>query len=325
MQAYTKSGVQNYKSWGPVHGRVWRTVVRHGGEESLFDCDAWKEHCRPGDGLSYLMLQVLYKLKTAKVFERTRGKEEKPNTDIVDEDPFAIQTLFWCPESRMLCVAGVSAHVIIYRFSKQEVTTDVLLEVRMQCEFGEVDSPDPGGEQTPTLPTSAASSSPQEAEPPNQLSAGINSSEGPRDNIPCLQVRSSPLKQSPGYQVELVVQLVWVSGEPPQQITSLAVNSSFGLVVFGNSNGLAVVDYVQKTLLLHMGTSELYSPCDPCQRQPRSPRKPRQPSGGELRSTNYTRLIFLLLCASLSIAAKLLPVQRINCICSQYTACLLQP
>ncbi|MEQ2183661.1 hypothetical protein GOODEAATRI_000394 [Goodea atripinnis] len=227
---------------------------------------------------------VLYKLKTAKVFERTRGKEEKPNTDIVDEDPFAIQTLFWCPESRMLCVAGVSAHVIIYRFSKQEVTTDVV-----QCEFGEVDSPDPGGEQTPTLPTSAASSSPQEAEPPNQLSAGINSSEGPRDNIPCLQVRSSPLKQSPGYQVELVVQLVWVSGEPPQQITSLAVNSSFGLVVFGNSNGLAVVDYVQKTLLLHMGTSELYSPSDPCQRQPCSPRKPRQPSGGELRSTNYTR------------------------------------
>ncbi|XP_014860367.1 PREDICTED: syntaxin-binding protein 5-like isoform X8 [Poecilia mexicana] len=231
---------------------------------------------------SALMLQVLYKLKTAKVFERARGKEEKPSTDIVDEDPFAIQTLFWCPESRMLCVAGVSAHVIIYRFSKQEVTTEVvqLLEVRMQCEFSEGDSPDPGGEQTPTLPTPAAPSSPQEAEPLNQLTAGVNSSEGARDNIPCLQVRSSPLKQSPGYQVELVVQLVWVSGEPPQQITSLAVNSSFGLVVFGNSNGLAVVDYVQKTLLLNLGTSELYSPSDPCQRQPRSPRKPRQPSGG---------------------------------------------
>lgn len=53
-------------------------------------------------------------------------------------------------------------------------------------------------------------------------------------------------------------------------------------VVFGNSNGLAVVDYLQKTLLLNMGTSELYSPSDPYQRQPRSPRKTRQPSGGEL-------------------------------------------
>ncbi|XP_042078356.1 syntaxin-binding protein 5 isoform X4 [Haplochromis burtoni] len=229
---------------------------------------------------SALMLQVLYKLKTAKVFERARGKEEKPNTDIVDEDPFAIQTLSWCPESRMLCVAGVSAHVIVYRFSKQEITTEVvqLLEVRMQCEFSEVDSPDPGGEQTPTLPTPGASSSPQESELPTQPSTGSNSSDGPRDNIPCLQVRSSPLKQSPGNQVELVIQLVWVSGEPPQQITSLAINSSYGLVVFGNSNGLAVVDYLQKTLLFNMGTSELYSPSDPYQRQPRSPRKAK-PSG----------------------------------------------
>ncbi|XP_019953705.2 syntaxin-binding protein 5 isoform X5 [Paralichthys olivaceus] len=231
---------------------------------------------------SALMLQVLYKLKTAKVFERARGKEEKSSTDIVEEDPFAIQTLSWCPESRMLCVAGVSAHVIVYRFSKQEVTTEVvqLLEVRMQCEFSEVDSPDPGGEQTPTLPTPGASSSPQETELSTQPSTGSNSSDGPRDNIPCLQVRSSPLKQSPGYQVELVIQLVWVSGEPPQQITSLAINSSYGLVVFGNSNGLAVVDYLQKTLLLNMGTSELYSPSDPYQRQPCSPRKARQPSGG---------------------------------------------
>ncbi|XP_035529343.1 syntaxin-binding protein 5 isoform X5 [Morone saxatilis] len=230
---------------------------------------------------SALMLQVLYKLKTAKVFERARSKEEKPSTEIVEEDPFAIQTLSWCPESRMLCVAGVSAHVIVYRFSKQEITTETvqLLEVRMQCEFSNGDSPDPGGEQTPTLPTPGASSSPQDSEPPTQPSTGSNSCDGPRDNIPCLKVRSSPLKQSPGYQVELVIQLVWVSGEPPQPISSLAINSSYGLVVFGNSNGLAVVDYLQKTLLLNMGTSELYSPSEPYQRQPRSPRKQRQPSG----------------------------------------------
>ncbi|XP_016891032.1 syntaxin-binding protein 5 isoform X4 [Cynoglossus semilaevis] len=238
---------------------------------------------------SALMLQVLYKLKTAKVFERARGKEEKSGADIVEEDPFAIQTLSWCPESRMLCVAGVSAHVIVYRFSKQEVTTEdvQLLEVRMQCDFSDVDSPDPGGDQTPTLPTPGASSSPQESEPPTQTSTGSNPSDGPRDNIPCLQVRSSPLKQSPGYQVELVVQLVWVSGEPPQPITSLAINSSYGLVVFGNSNGLAVVDYLQKTLLLNMGTSELYSPSDPYQRQPHSPRKARQPSGDKPNVTFY--------------------------------------
>lgn len=52
-------------------------------------------------------------------------------------------------------------------------------------------------------------------------------------------------------------------------------------VVFGNSNGLAVVDYVQKTVVLNLGTVELYGSNDPYQRQPRSPRKTRQPSGGE--------------------------------------------
>ncbi|KAF5909646.1 syntaxin-binding protein 5-like isoform X3, partial [Clarias magur] len=232
---------------------------------------------------SALMLQVLYKLKTAKVFEKARNKEEKPSTDIVDEDPFAIQSLCWCPESRMLCVAGVSAHVIVYRFSKQEITTDEvqLLEVRMQSELNDVDSPDGGGDHASAVSTPGASSSPQSSVPQTHLSTSSNNSaDGLRDNVPCLKVRSTPLKQSPGYQVELVIQLVWVSGEPPQQITSLAVNSAYGLVGFGNGNGLVVVDYLQKALLLNVSTAELYGSSDPHQRQPRSPRKARQPSGG---------------------------------------------
>lgn len=116
----------------------------------------------------------------------------------------------------------------------------------MQSETSSVDSPDPG-DQTPPGTTS----SPQEGDAPPPAVCG--SSEGPRDSPPCLQyvasarscrfccfrvcshrsrvsrVRSPPLKQSAGYQVELVIQLVWVSGEPPQQITSLALNSSYGL------------------------------------------------------------------------------------------------
>ncbi|CAL8317095.1 unnamed protein product [Merluccius merluccius] len=229
---------------------------------------------------SAIMLQVLYKLKTAKVFERSRSKEDKGSMEASDEDPYAIQILAWCPESRMLCVSGVSATVLIYRFSKLEVTTEVvqLLEVRMQYDLNDVDSPEVGGggDQTPALATPGAS--PQTSGPPSHPSTSSNNSDG--GNMPCLKVRSAPLKQSPGYQVDLVVQLVWVSGEPPQQITSLALNSSYGLVVFGNSNGLAVVDYIQRSVLLNLGTVELYGSNDPYQRQPRSPRKARQPSGG---------------------------------------------
>lgn len=54
-------------------------------------------------------------------------------------------------------------------------------------------------------------------------------------------------------------------------------------LVFGNSNGLTVVDYIQKTVVLNLGTVELYGSNDPYQRQPRSPRKTRQPSGGKGR------------------------------------------
>uniref|UniRef100_A0A674ALC6 Syntaxin-binding protein 5-like n=1 Tax=Salmo trutta TaxID=8032 RepID=A0A674ALC6_SALTR len=246
---------------------------------------------------SAIMLQVLYKLKTAKVFEKSRNnKEEKQNTEIVDEDPFAIQIMAWCPESRMLCVAGVSANLIIYRFSKQEITTEVVQVGQCVCS-----------------PFLSASPSPQTTGPPTHPSTSSNSSDGVRDNVPCL---NTPLKQSSGYQVELVVQLVWVSGEPPQQITSLALNSSYGLIVFGNSNGLAVVDYLQKTVLLNLGTVELYGSNDPYQRQPRSPRKTRQPSGDSICSLTTIQLLFtvfrycMFVCCvySLSVCAGALPL-----------------
>uniref|UniRef100_A0A8C6V5U0 Syntaxin-binding protein 5-like n=1 Tax=Naja naja TaxID=35670 RepID=A0A8C6V5U0_NAJNA len=231
---------------------------------------------------SAITLQVLYKLKTAKVFEKTRNKEDRPSTDIVDEDPYAIQIISWCPESRMLCIAGVSAHVIVYRFSKQEITTEVIpmLEIRLLYEINYIESPDP--EQMPPLPTPGTGSNPQSIIPQSHPSTSSSSSDGLRDNVPCLKVKNSPLKQSPGYQTELVIQLVWVSGEPPQQITSLAINSAYGLVVFGNCNGIAMVDYIQKTMLLNLGTIELYGSNDPYRREPRSPRKSRQPSGAKM-------------------------------------------
>ncbi|XP_050017546.1 syntaxin-binding protein 5 isoform X6 [Alexandromys fortis] len=231
---------------------------------------------------SAITLQVLYKLKTSKVFEKSRNKDDRPNTDIVDEDPYAIQIISWCPESRMLCIAGVSAHVIVYRFSKQEVVTEVIpmLEVRLLYEINEVETPE--GEQPPPLSTPVGSSNPQSTPPQSHPSTSSSSSDGLRDNVPCLKVKSSPLKQSPGYQTELVIQLVWVGGEPPQQITSLALNSSYGLVVFGNCNGIAMVDYLQKAVLLNLSTIELYGSNDPYRREPRSPRKSRQPSGAGL-------------------------------------------
>uniref|UniRef100_A0AAY4EDC3 Syntaxin-binding protein 5-like n=1 Tax=Denticeps clupeoides TaxID=299321 RepID=A0AAY4EDC3_9TELE len=219
---------------------------------------------------SAIMLQVLYKLKTAKVFEkRSNSKDEKASTEMTDEDPFAIQLISWCPESRVLCVAGVSAHILIYRFSKQEIVTEVL--------------------QVSTTP-----------QPRPSISS--NNSDHNHDSLPCL---NSSLKQSAGYQVELVVQLLWVGGDPPQPISTMSVNSAYGLVTFGNSSGVAVVDYLQKTLLLNVSATELYSPSE--QRQPRSPRKNR----GKILQTHKLCVLsngcVICLCLSLTVLLSVCP------------------
>uniref|UniRef100_A0A8C4VPM6 Syntaxin binding protein 5L n=1 Tax=Gopherus evgoodei TaxID=1825980 RepID=A0A8C4VPM6_9SAUR len=220
-----------------------------------------------------ITLQMLYKLKTSKVFEKQKLGEGKPTAEIVEEDPFAIQMMYWCPESRIFCVAGVSAYVIVYRFSKHEVNTEIVsLEVRLQYDIEDIITPEPeiippfpdGSSQLPSLKSLSGSTNTVACE-------GMM-----KDSIPCLSVKTRPVRMPPGYQPELVIQLVWVDGEPPQQITSLAVNSAYGLVAFGNCNGLAVVDFMQKTVLLSMGTIDLYGSSDPYQRQPRSPRKNKQ-------------------------------------------------
>uniref|UniRef100_A0A8C6IV04 Syntaxin-binding protein 5-like n=1 Tax=Melopsittacus undulatus TaxID=13146 RepID=A0A8C6IV04_MELUD len=222
-------------------------------------------------------LGMLYKLKTSKVFEKQKVGEGKATAEIVEEDPFAVQMMYWCPESRIFCVAGVSAYVVVYRFSKHEVNTEIAsLEVRLQSEVEDIITPEP--EMIPSFPD-ASSQLPSL----KSLSGSTNTvtCEGTmKDSIPCLSVKTRPVRMPPGYQADLVIQLVWVDGEPPQQITSLAVNSAYGLVAFGNCNGLAVVDFMQKTVLLSMGTLDLYGSSDPYQRQPRSPRKNRQFAAG---------------------------------------------
>uniref|UniRef100_A0A8U8C9F3 Syntaxin binding protein 5L n=1 Tax=Geospiza parvula TaxID=87175 RepID=A0A8U8C9F3_GEOPR len=237
-------------------------------------------------------LGMLYKLKTSKVFEKQKVGEGKATAEIVEEDPFAVQMMYWCPESRIFCVAGVSAYVIVYRFSKHEVNTEIAsLEVRLQCEVEDIITPEP--ETNPPFPDASS-----QLPPVKSLSGSTNTVAGEgtmKDSIPCLSVKARPVRMPPGYQADLVIQLVWVDGEPPQQITSLAVNSAYGLVAFGNCNGLAVVDFMQKTVLLSMGTLDLYGSSDPYQRQPRSPRKSRQFAAEDGMLCSLASFSFLLI------------------------------
>ncbi|KAM4794652.1 syntaxin-binding protein 5-like isoform 3-T3 [Rhinophrynus dorsalis] len=289
---HKKQGYSN-KEW-PITGGTWNLgtqtypeiIVTGHADGSVKFWDA-----------SAITLQMLYKLKTSKVFEKQKPGEGKQTAEIVEEDPFAIQMISWCPESRIFCVAGISAYVIVYKFSKHEVVTEITsLDVRLQYEVEDIITPEPDTISPFPEPTSQ----PLTLKSRN-LSGSANTvtCEGPlKDSIPCLSVKGRPVRMPPGYQADLVIQLVWVDGEPPQQITSLAVSSAYGLVAFGNCNGLAVVDYIQKTVLLSMGTIDLYGSSDPYQRQPRSPRKSKQFTAGLTELTDSPVSLELERCKS---------------------------
>ncbi|XP_035995448.1 syntaxin-binding protein 5-like isoform X6 [Fundulus heteroclitus] len=257
------------KEW-PIAGGTW-TLGSHTYPEIIITGHA--------DGsikfwdASAFTLQMLYKLKTSKVFEKPKLGEGR-GADLGEEDPFAVQMVSWCPHSRIFCVVGISAHIILYRFSKYDANTQtVSLEVRLQCEPEDIITPSEN-ENNPCF-SEPGSHSPQ---PHHQypVSPGSRTPDGAKDSTPFLKVKDKTVRVPPGYQSDLVIQLLWVDGEPPQQITSLDINSAYGLLAFGNCNGLAVVDYIQKTVILCISTVDLYGATDPYQRLTRSPRRNRQ-------------------------------------------------
>jgi syntaxin-binding protein 5 len=74
-------------------------------------------------------LQVLYKLKTAKIFEKPQSK----SIDGAEDDPFSIQLISLCPESRKLAVAGASSYVILFKFRKLESTSEIPVRILYAC------------------------------------------------------------------------------------------------------------------------------------------------------------------------------------------------
>ncbi|XP_023806744.1 syntaxin-binding protein 5-like isoform X6 [Oryzias latipes] len=261
------------KEW-PVSGGSW-TLGSHTYPEIIITGHA--------DGsvkfwdASAFTLQMLYKLKTSKVFEKPKPGEGRA-AELGEEDPFAVQMVSWCPQSRIFCVVGISAHIILYRFSKYDSNTQIVsLEVRLQCDSEDIITPSEN-ENNPCF----SEPGPHSPQPHHQhpASPGSRTPEGAKDSIPCLKVKDRVVRVPPGYQSELVIQLLWVDGEPPPQITSVDINSAYGLLAFGNCNGLAVVDYLQKTVLLCISTLDLYGATDPYQRLTRSPRRNRQSTSG---------------------------------------------
>ncbi|XP_076162107.1 syntaxin-binding protein tomosyn isoform X8 [Ptiloglossa arizonensis] len=195
-------------------------------------------------------LQVLYKLKTAKLFEKGRTRSIDS-----EEDPLAIQLIFLCPESRKLAIAGSGRHVVLFKFKKLESMSEVVtLEVSLTA--------DPGKE--------VESSSDHDS--PAGNTSGSSETKNTEANQP-LKVKGGLQKRAAGFQATLICLTVAASGEQPENITALSLNSSYGLMAYGNESGLVIIDIVQKISLVVLNTADIGGSTDPCQRALRSPKR----------------------------------------------------
>lgn len=70
---------------------------------------------------------MLYRLKTSKVFDKSRSKRADGDGSMAPElakPHLAVKQLAMCPESRMLAVAGASGHVTLFKFRRQEASCE---------------------------------------------------------------------------------------------------------------------------------------------------------------------------------------------------------
>ncbi|XP_071856378.1 syntaxin-binding protein tomosyn isoform X3 [Bombus fervidus] len=195
-------------------------------------------------------LQVLYKLKTAKLFEKGRTRSIDS-----EEDPLAIQLIFLCPESRKLAIAGSGRHVVLFKFKKVESMSEVVtLEISLTAD-----------------PAKEIESSSDHDSPAGNTS-GSSESKNNESNQP-LRVKTGLQKRAAGFQATLVCLTIANSGEQAENITALSLNSSYGLMAYGNESGVVIIDIVQKISLIVLNTADIGGNTDPCQRVLRSPKR----------------------------------------------------
>ncbi|XP_073834987.1 syntaxin-binding protein tomosyn isoform X7 [Musca autumnalis] len=196
-------------------------------------------------------LQILYKLKTAKIFEKSKSIQ----TDNSTEHPLAIQLIHLCSVSRRLCVAGAMGQVILFKFRKVETTSEVLvLEIPILFEnFDDI-----------------YGTSPECDFIPHQVQKTESSESDKTDNL--LRVKSGAQRKPPGFQSQLVC-LTTGPNKRTVQVTSLCISSAYGLMAYGTEYGLVIIDIIQKVCLLSIACPDLYGAHDPYSRTPKSPKR----------------------------------------------------
>ncbi|XP_061713963.1 syntaxin-binding protein 5 isoform X4 [Cydia pomonella] len=217
-------------------------------------------------------LQILYKLKCSKVFER-RGSVSGGYGGGSDDCPLAIQQAALCAESRRLCAALPHGHVVLFKFRKQDTHAEThVLEIPMITDSLEEEaSPEPDGSR------SASFSRGGDSIEGESRRSGVWAGGG--GGMGGLRVRGAAgtggARRAAGFQAALVA----LQQGAPSPITALTINSSYGLMAWGGERGVVVVDVSRRAVVAALAAHALYGPLDPWGRHPH----PAQPGAERAR------------------------------------------
>ncbi|XP_047990435.1 syntaxin-binding protein 5-like [Leguminivora glycinivorella] len=201
-------------------------------------------------------LQILYKLKCSKVFER-RGSVSGGYGGGSDDSPLAIQQAALCAESRRLCAALPHGHVVLFKFRKQDTHAEThVLEIPMITDsLEEETSPEPDGSR------SASFSRGGDSIEGESRRSGVWAGGG--GGLISLRVRGAAgtggARRPAGFQAALVA----LQQGAPSPITALTINSSYGLMAWGGERGVVVVDVSRRVVVAALAAHALYGPLDP--------------------------------------------------------------
>ncbi|KAI6203414.1 hypothetical protein M3Y94_00553500 [Aphelenchoides besseyi] len=201
-------------------------------------------------------LQIMYKLKTARHFEKSN-----PNDGRVIS--YAVRDIQLCVDSRLLLIAGAHGQVTLFRFVKMENTQDIATVVLPQL----CSSTARSGSPPPSVDSTEKSSTRLEL---HRQRENVNSSHDSQhstdtsvgsqigENIP-IKVRGGAVRRPAGYQPELVCQIPWINGAVAEKITAIAMNSTYGVIAIGTASGMGLVDMLTFTNIYSWSNSELYN------------------------------------------------------------------
>ncbi|XP_050563515.1 syntaxin-binding protein 5 isoform X6 [Spodoptera frugiperda] len=214
-------------------------------------------------------LQILYKLKCSKVFERRAGGAGGGAGAGFEEDsPLAIQQIALCCESRRLAVALPHGHVVLFKFRKADTHAEThVLEVPMISDVLEEEcSPEPDAARSMSFSRGDGADGDSRR---SGVWAGGGGGAGAQ-----LRVRGAEgtggARRAAGFQPTLVA----LQQAAPHPIAALTINSSYGLMAWGGERGVVVVDMSRRALVCCHAPAALYLAPAPAPRQPERQRSP---------------------------------------------------